>query len=83
MKVLRALPSKFDHILVTIEESKDFLKIKLEELQTFLETYELRLKSISSEKVSEQALQAKFSKKMKENPSNNNKDKEKKEEEMK
>lgn len=72
-KVLRALPVKFDHIVVEIEESKDLSRMKLEEFKAFLEVHEMRLEQRDSEKVSEQELQAKFFKKMKENFSSNNK----------
>ncbi|XP_050895721.1 uncharacterized protein LOC127102394 [Lathyrus oleraceus] len=76
-KVLRDLPLKFDHIVVAIEKSKDLSEMKLEELQAYLEAHEIRLKQRDSEKVFEQALQAKFFKKMKENSSNNKKVKQK------
>lgn len=65
---LRAISVKFDHIVVAIEESKDLLEMKLEELQASLEAHEMRLKQRDSEKVSEQALQANFFKKIKEIP---------------
>ncbi|XP_019455105.1 PREDICTED: uncharacterized protein LOC109356199 [Lupinus angustifolius] len=43
-KVLRTLTTKFDHIIVAIEESKDLDNYKLEELQSSLEAHEQRLK---------------------------------------
>lgn len=55
-KVLRALPAKFDHIIVAIEESKDLSDMKLEELQASIKAHELRLKQINLKKVFEQAL---------------------------
>ncbi|XP_050875195.1 uncharacterized protein LOC127078813 [Lathyrus oleraceus] len=51
---LRAILVKFDHIVVAIEESKDLLEMKLEELQASLEAHEMRLKQRDSENVSEQ-----------------------------
>ena len=39
-KVLQTLTLQFDHIMVTIEESKDFEALTVEELQNFLEAHE-------------------------------------------
>lgn len=39
-KVLRSLPSKFDPITITIEESKDLSQLILVELLGSLQTYE-------------------------------------------
>ena len=66
-KVLRILTSRFNHIVVALEESKDLDSMKIEELHANLEAYELRLidrnkergKSVSSD----QALQAQYVKK--------------------
>ena len=66
-KVLRTLTSRFDHIVVVLEESKDLDSMKIEELQASLKACELRLidrnkergKSVSSD----QALQAQHVKK--------------------
>lgn len=44
LKVLRDLPVKSDHTIMSIEESKYLLEMKLEELQASLEVCELRLK---------------------------------------
>lgn len=76
-KVLRALPIKFNHIVMVIDESKDLSEIKLEELQTSFKAHELRLKQRISEKVDEQALHIKFFNKIKEDSLKNKKDKEK------
>ena len=65
-KVLRTLISRFDHIVVALEESKDLDSMKIEELQASLEAHELRLidrnrergKSVSSD----QTLQAQYGK---------------------
>ena len=64
-KVLRSLIADFDYIVVTIEEAKTLSEMKLEELQASLEAHEMRLKQRNSEreKVAEQALQSRFSKK--------------------
>lgn len=71
--ILRALLAKFDHIIVSTEESKELSEVKLNELQASPKTHELRLKLRYSEKVSKQAFQTKFSKKMKEDSLKNNK----------
>jgi hypothetical protein len=41
-KILRTLPSKFDHIVVTIEETKDLSELKVEDLQGTLEAHEMK-----------------------------------------
>ncbi|XP_019414295.1 PREDICTED: uncharacterized protein LOC109326065 [Lupinus angustifolius] len=61
--VLRTLTPRFDHIVVAIEESKDLEVFKIDELQSSLEAHEQRIKERNHENESEQALQAKFSKK--------------------
>jgi hypothetical protein len=76
-KVLRALTANFDYIVVAIEESKNLADMKLEELQASLEAHEMRLKQRTSEKVTDQALQAKFTKKGKDEATKWNKGKEK------
>jgi hypothetical protein len=76
-KVLRALTTNFDYIVVTIDESKNLADMKLEELQASLEAHEMRLKHITSKKVTDQALQGKFTKKGKYEVSKWNKGKEK------
>ncbi|XP_057432315.1 uncharacterized protein LOC130725076 [Lotus japonicus] len=56
-KVLRTLTSRFDHVVVAIEESKDLEKLKIDELQGMLEAHEQRIKE-RSDRSTEQALQA-------------------------
>ncbi|XP_019457613.1 PREDICTED: uncharacterized protein LOC109358000 [Lupinus angustifolius] len=62
-KVLRTLNSKFDHVVVAIEESKDLEVFKIEELQSTLEAHEQRIKERSIERNSDQALQAQTTRK--------------------
>ncbi|XP_019447259.1 PREDICTED: uncharacterized protein LOC109350483 [Lupinus angustifolius] len=57
-KVLRTLTSKFDHVVVAIEESKDLEVFKIEELQRTLEAHEQRIKERDQERNPNQALQA-------------------------
>ncbi|CAL0311869.1 unnamed protein product [Lupinus luteus] len=59
-KVLRTLTCNYDHIMVAIKESKNLEEFKIEELQSSLETHELRLKERHRDKNNDQALQAKF-----------------------
>ncbi|XP_019433216.1 PREDICTED: uncharacterized protein LOC109340097 [Lupinus angustifolius] len=62
-KVLRTLTCKYDHIVVAIEESKNLEELKIEELQASLESHELRLKERNLERIGDQELQARFTKK--------------------
>jgi len=66
-KVLRTLAPRFDHIVVSLEESKDLYSMKIEELQASLEAHELRLtdriKARGKITASDQALQAQYEKK--------------------
>ncbi|XP_014511483.1 uncharacterized protein LOC106770173 [Vigna radiata var. radiata] len=41
-KILRSMPAAFDHIVVTIEETRYMEKLKIEELQSAFEAYEMR-----------------------------------------
>ncbi|GAU51126.1 hypothetical protein TSUD_28770 [Trifolium subterraneum] len=61
-KVLRTLTHKFDHIVVTIEQTKDLSEIKMEDLQSTLETHEFKHGEINHGKEDEQALFVKFKK---------------------
>ncbi|XP_050875121.1 uncharacterized protein LOC127078732 [Lathyrus oleraceus] len=64
-KVLRSLTVNFDYIVVFIEESNNLAEMKVEELQASLEANEMRLKQRNPERerVAEQTLQARFTKK--------------------
>lgn len=59
-KILRTLPSEFDHLVITIEETKDLNEVKIEELQGALEAHELKITGRKEEKDEEQALLARF-----------------------
>ncbi|GAU33536.1 hypothetical protein TSUD_143290 [Trifolium subterraneum] len=61
-KVLRTLTHKFDHIVVTIEQTKDLSEIKVEDLQSTLEAHELKHGERNHGKEDEQALFVKFKK---------------------
>ena len=52
-KVLRTLSSRFDYVVVAIEESKDFAEMKLDGLQCSLEAYEQRIKERETDRSSE------------------------------
>lgn len=62
---MRSLTANFDYIVVSIEESKNLVKMKVGELQASLEAHEMRMKQMNSEreKVAEQEMQARFTKK--------------------
>ncbi|GAU20399.1 hypothetical protein TSUD_12170 [Trifolium subterraneum] len=61
-KVLRTLTHKFDHIVVTIEQTKDLSEIKMEDLQSTLEAHESKHGERNHGKEDEQALFVKFKK---------------------
>lgn len=57
-KILRTLTARFDVIAVSLEETRDLTKMRLEELQGSLEAYEQRINERGRGKDHEQALQA-------------------------
>lgn len=57
-KVLRSLTPKFDYVVVALEESKDIVKLTLDELSRTLQAHEIRF-NMSSGKVSKKALHVK------------------------
>ncbi|GAU17358.1 hypothetical protein TSUD_232340 [Trifolium subterraneum] len=61
-KVLRTLTHKFDHIVVTIEQTKDLSEIKMEDHQSTLEAHELKHGERNHGKEDAQALFVKFKK---------------------
>ncbi|GAU46952.1 hypothetical protein TSUD_281870 [Trifolium subterraneum] len=61
-KVIRTLTHKFDHIVVTIEQTKDLSEIKMEDLQSTLKAHELKHGERNHGKEDEQALFVKFKK---------------------
>jgi len=56
-KIMRTLSSRFDFIVVAIQESKDVKTLKIKELQSSLEAHELMVSEISCERSIQQALQ--------------------------
>ncbi|WVZ25754.1 hypothetical protein V8G54_004298 [Vigna mungo] len=41
-KILRSMPAAFDHLVITIEETRDLEKLRIEELQSTFEAHEMR-----------------------------------------
>jgi len=62
-KIMRTLSSRFDFIVVAIQESKDVKTMKIEELHSSLEAHELMVSKRSSERSLQQALKAQTRKK--------------------
>ncbi|XP_028059589.1 uncharacterized protein LOC114263291 [Camellia sinensis] len=60
-KILRSLSPKFEHVVVTIEESKDLSAMTTNELIGTLEIHEQRIKKKTPSSSLEQALQSKLS----------------------
>jgi hypothetical protein len=59
-KVLRSLSSKFEHVVVAIEESKDLENLTIEELLGSLQVHEKRMQKNVTSGVLEQALESKM-----------------------
>ncbi|CAJ2635289.1 unnamed protein product [Trifolium pratense] len=62
-KILRSLPSRFDYIVCTVEETKDLATMTPAELMSTLQARELRLSTRNEEKGTDQALFANSKKK--------------------
>jgi CO dehydrogenase nickel-insertion accessory protein CooC1 len=62
-KVLRSLNQKFDFIVVAIEETKDMITMRIEDLQSSLEAHEIKVINRGTERANQQALQAQSTKK--------------------
>lgn len=62
-KIMRSLTSKFDFIVVVIQEFKTVKTLKIEELQSSLEAHEMLVIERSSKRSAQQALQVQITKK--------------------
>jgi len=62
-KIMRTLASRFDFIVVAIQESKDVKTLKIEELQSSFEAHELMVSERNNERSIQQALQVQIMKK--------------------
>jgi len=58
--ILRTLQSQFDHLVITIKETKDLNDVNIEELQGALEARDLKINGRKDEKEEEQALLTRF-----------------------
>jgi hypothetical protein len=59
--ILRSLDSKFDFVVVAIEESKEVDKLTVDELIGFLQAHEQKIMKRNRDKAIEHALQSKLS----------------------
>lgn len=59
-KVLGSLSSKFEHVVITIKESKDLEKLTIEELMGSLQVHEKMMQKSVNSTVLEQALESKL-----------------------
>jgi hypothetical protein len=59
-KVLRSLSSKFEHVVIAIEESKDLERLTIEELLGSLQVHEQRMQKNANSTVLEHALESKL-----------------------
>ena len=57
-KILRSLPHKYDHLVMTIEEAKDLTVLTMDELMGFLQTHEHRINRSTSSTSQEKAFKA-------------------------